>query len=544
MFANPLHADSGPDTTWTTVNFGEANPGVQSPLGLTFWLEASEASLVEIGYAIGAYSRREAVVSPSVDRRHMAGFYGRMAGNVNRFRELADRIPGTSGDAFEEQVLGVLESGERSRPVRRRYPVTAVRMPLAAWGVTREVVRVRAETERWWRASVLSSAPSGLDRAIAIYAAAYERFARLMFVHGLITMLAQACFEQVTALAIVAGMPGAESELITGYGGLEETRLLADLWDLAGGGLPMAAFLDRHGYHGPTTGDLSSASWREDRGPLEARLAAYRTMPPGDHPLVREERQVQRRHAAEAGLIGGLRPLRRAAARPLLRLTARFVSQREVGKTAYLQTLDVARAAARAAGRLLAERGALAHGDDVFFLTTQELIGGVPVDARERVSERRAFFERCRCVRLPDTWRGVPTTIAIDDEIAASDQPLRGIGVAPGVVTGRACVVTDPFADQDLQLGDILVCETTNPSWVVLFASAGALVIDVGGVLSHGAIAARELGIPCVINTRDGTRRLCTGDVVTVDGSTGVVERHPTPPGRAVRAGITEGETQ
>jgi hypothetical protein len=120
MGANPLHAESGPGITWTTVNFGEANPGVQTPLGLTFWLEASESSLVEIGYAIGAYSRREAHVSHLVDRRHMAGFHGRMAGNVNRFRELADRMPGTSGDAFEEQILGVVQSGQRSRPVRRR----------------------------------------------------------------------------------------------------------------------------------------------------------------------------------------------------------------------------------------------------------------------------------------------------------------------------------------------------------------------------------------------------------------------------------------
>jgi phosphoenolpyruvate synthase/pyruvate phosphate dikinase len=112
-------------------------------------------------------------------------------------------------------------------------------------------------------------------------------------------------------------------------------------------------------------------------------------------------------------------------------------------------------------------------------------------------------------------------------------------------VTARVCVVTDPFDDPPLGDGDVLVCETTNPSWVVLFASAGALVIDVGGVLSHGAIAARELGIPCVINTRDGTRRLRTGDVVTVDGSTGVVERveqHHTHPAAPARTGATRGE--
>jgi rifampicin phosphotransferase len=543
MSANPLHAESGPGTTWTTVNFGEANPGVQTPLGLTFWLDASEASLVEIGYAIGAYSRREAQVSAQVDRRHMAGFHGRMAGNVNRFRELADRTPGTSGDAFEEQILGVVQSGHRSRPVRRRYPITALRVPLAVWQVTREVVRSRAETERWWRDAVATE-PSGLPEAIAQYGEAYRRFARLMYVHGLITMLAQACFEQVAAFAVAAGMPGTEAELITGYGGLEETRVLSDLWDVAHDVMPMAAFLGRHGYHGPATGDLSSPSWREDPSPLRTRLTALRAMDPSAHPRARQERQTTSRHAAETRLRRALPVPRRWVAGPMLKLTARFVAQREVGKTAYVQTLDVARAAARTAGRLLAERGALAEPDDVFFLATPELTGEIPADVRMRVAERRMFFDRCRQVRIPDTWRGTPQALPLRHGVAPDESPVRGIGVAPGIRTGRVCVITDPFADPELNDGEILVCETTNPSWVVLFASAAALVIDVGGALSHGAIAARELGIPRVINTRDGTGRLRTGDCVTVDGSTGVVELNTHPaPDASVASGTTRGET-
>jgi phosphohistidine swiveling domain-containing protein len=372
--------------------------------------------------------------------------------------------------------------------------------------------------------------------------------------HGLITMLAQGCFEQVAALADAAGMPGSEAELITGYGGLEETQLLADLWDVAHGAIPMAGFLDRHGYQGPASGDLSSPSWREDPTPTLATVEAYRAMGPSEHPLARQHRQAAIRHAAEARLLGALKPARRSAARPLLRLTARFVTQREVGKTTYVQTLDVARAAARAAGRLLADSGALAHADDVFFLTTEELTTGVPDDAGDRIAERRAFFERCRRVRIPDTWRGSPAPTLLAEDATSSDVTgtVRGIGVAPGVVTGRVCVVTDPFGDLALEEGDILVCETTNPSWIVLFGMAAALVIDIGGALSHGAIAARELGIPCVINTRDGTQRLRTGEIVTVDGSTGVVERAapqpmsararpaPTPASAAIKRGESD----
>ena len=85
-------------------------------------------------------------------------------------------------------------------------------------------------------------------------------------------------------------------------------------------------------------------------------------------------------------------------------------------------------------------------------------------------------------------------------------------------------VVLDPLDASDLGPGDVLVCHTTDPSWASLFFLASACVIDVGGPMSHGAILARELGIPCVINTRDGTKTLRTGDRVRVDGAAGTVD--------------------
>ena len=84
-------------------------------------------------------------------------------------------------------------------------------------------------------------------------------------------------------------------------------------------------------------------------------------------------------------------------------------------------------------------------------------------------------------------------------------------------------MVRDPLADQ-LEPGEILVCETTDPSWTSLFLVAAGLVIDIGGALSHGAILARELGVPCVINTRVGSAVLRTGDRLRVDGDAGRVE--------------------
>jgi pyruvate,water dikinase len=98
------------------------------------------------------------------------------------------------------------------------------------------------------------------------------------------------------------------------------------------------------------------------------------------------------------------------------------------------------------------------------------------------------------------------------------------MAVSPGEVEGRARVVMDPDAGIEIEPGEVLVCQTTDPSWASYFLVASALVIDIGGAMSHGAIVARELGIPCVINTRTGTSAISPGDLLRVDGGSGKVE--------------------
>lgn len=91
------------------------------------------------------------------------------------------------------------------------------------------------------------------------------------------------------------------------------------------------------------------------------------------------------------------------------------------------------------------------------------------------------------------------------------------------IVEGLARVVSNPNVDEPPSVGEILVCALTDPSWTPMFMMAEGLVIDIGGVASHGAIVARELGVPCVINTETGTIDINTGDRLIVDGSEGVV---------------------
>jgi pyruvate,water dikinase len=107
--------------------------------------------------------------------------------------------------------------------------------------------------------------------------------------------------------------------------------------------------------------------------------------------------------------------------------------------------------------------------------------------------------------------------------LANATQVISGIGASSGVTEGQVRVVLDPSFD-DVQPNEILVTPTTDPSWASIMFLSAALVVDMGGMLSHAAVVARELGIPCVVNTRTGTHQLSTGDRVRVDGRAGTVE--------------------
>jgi pyruvate,water dikinase len=166
------------------------------------------------------------------------------------------------------------------------------------------------------------------------------------------------------------------------------------------------------------------------------------------------------------------------------------------------------------------------------------LIGdAAALDARGIVAGRRA--EREAAARLhPRNWIGTatPSQLAFPylvnwgyperfhQEQSADDTQVSGIAGSPGVVEGTARVVMTVDEFDAVADGDILVCQMTNPAWVVLFTKIAGLVTDTGGTTSHPAVLSREFGIPAVIGTSVATHRIRTGDRIRVDGSAGTVE--------------------
>ena len=192
-------------------------------------------------------------------------------------------------------------------------------------------------------------------------------------------------------------------------------------------------------------------------------------------------------------------------------------------------------------GRKLVDAGRLDAPDDVMFLRYNELrslIGSADaLDARGIAAARRREREEARKIQ-PRDWVGTvtPSQLAFPylvnwgypdrfHRTQSEDRTvITGIAGSPGVLEGTARVVMTVDEFDAVQDGDILVCQMTNPAWVVLFTKIAGLVTDTGGTTSHPAVLSREFGIPAVVGTSLATRRIATGDRVRVDGTNGRVE--------------------
>ncbi|HVE25840.1 MAG TPA: PEP-utilizing enzyme, partial [Sporichthya sp.] len=472
----------------------------------------------------GVLRASEVVLNDRAEDRFMVAFYGRTVANIEAMRGIGDRMPGTSANAVEAQLFGVVRPDAVNHPTLSRVPAIAVRMPRTAARLKRDSLALRNEIGAWWRTAVLAP-PTSLPAATALLTESRERYTRAFSLGVLSSMLSQALYDQVVLLVEGAQRPGLQHRLVTGYAGMLETSLVTDMWSLAHDEIDLATFLLRHGFHGPDEGQLAGRVWREDTSPLESQLRRFAGLGPDAHPSVAERRQIEVREGAEAELLGAVGRRKAPAAKLVLRIARTLVPLREIGKANYTQCLDGARLAARVIGRELAAAGRLDDPEDVFGLTYDELTGAhLPDDLRGLAAERAAIRADYLTTDLAEKFTGPPQRVPLAAaDHGPSDKPITGEGVGGGVVTGRARVIVDPAAE-DLEPGEILVCRATDPGWTSLFHLAGGVVVDMGGTMSHAAIIARELGIPCLTCTVDGTRRVRTGDLVRLDGDAGSLE--------------------
>jgi pyruvate,water dikinase len=521
---DPLNSQAGPDSFWSTTNVGEAIPGVVTPLGWSLWGPSVEVGIRDCYARAGALPRRDVRVPAATDDRLISVFYGRGALNVNFLCRMGAAMPGSAPDAIARQLLGEVPAGIQLGGGLRRLPAVALKLPYLQATVRRDVLRRTAPVGLWWRNRLACMDSLDLLGARHALLDARIQFAEMIRVQAAGLFIAvQSVYDRLLALIDRAGLtPEQVNALVSGQGAHVETEMIHDLWALGRRRLDLAEFLSRHGFHGPHEGEVSARVWREDPTPVLRLAQQYAALDQTDDPAAAAGERERDRREAERALIAGLPPLRRPAAQIVLRAAVSRIPLRGVAKASFLQALDVARAAARRLGTHLADQGVLAEPEDVFYCTVDELLAAPAADVADLVAERRARRESFQALSLPNHWRGNPIPVSEAPAEPTADR-VRGIGASGGVVEGVVRVVHDP-AFTDVEPDEVLVCATTDPSWAsVLFLSA-ALVVDVGGLLSHAAVVAREVGVPCVIGTGDGTAVLRTGDRVRVDGDAGTVE--------------------
>jgi len=273
---------------------------------------------------------------------------------------------------------------------------------------------------------------------------------------------------------------------------------------------------------------LESVTLDEDPTPLFAAIAAAARSRHGPAP---------ERGDPWARLDGALRgkPVKRRVARWLVRWAKDRVRDRENLRYERTRIFGRARRVLLAMGTQFHTMGLLSAPRDVFLLTLPEVLGaiegfGVTADLAGLAEVRRREMERATA--LPDPPERIITvgpacaaaTLAAPPLSASDERTRSGTGASAGTVTAVARVIADPRG-QSIAAGEILVARHTDPGWIALFASAGAIVVERGSLLSHSAIVARELGIPCVVGLSDATRWITDGEVLTVDGASGRVSK-------------------
>jgi phosphohistidine swiveling domain-containing protein len=288
-------------------------------------------------------------------------------------------------------------------------------------------------------------------------------------------------------------------------------------------------FMLRHGHHCRAELELYNKRWSETPDYILKFVRTHLTQMDKIDPVQNFAQAAEQRRQLE-------KQCRKHLKNPIKRLIFNFFLVRaqqgsvfrENVKSEVIKLLTAMRKLLLELGKRLKERNVLRNEDDIFFLRYEEIMpviqGNADFDAHQVITTRRAEYDKNCTITPPDVVFGIfdPDNY-VPDTIDEQSQELKGFGVSGGTATGKARVILRADTDEQLLAGEILVAPFTDPGWTPYFVPAAAIVMDEGGVISHGSIVAREYGIPAVVNVGNATKIIKTGQEIQVDGNQGVV---------------------
>lgn len=572
---------AGERRVWDNSNIVESYAGVTTPLTFSFARDVYEQVYRQFCALMGVSDAR--IEQNRQVFAHMLGLVrGRVYYNLlNWYRTLA-LLPGFSVNrAFMERMMGVREKLDflpeaphavgRTRDLGRLLRMVG-RMAREHRGLDRAVPAFHAHVD-----AVLAPLAErefdalAPDALVALYRELEDRLLRQWqtpLVNDFFAMIWFGVLGRLVEQWLPGEPPTLINDLLAGEGDIvstEPARRVAELasrvratpplraafegesddealWRTLDPGFAaeVQAYLQRWGDRCAGELKLETRTFRDDPAALLGTIRAY--VAAGVKPPDPAREQGIRR-AAEGRVRARLRGPRRAAFLAVLGRARRRVRDRENLRFERTRVFGVVRRIVRALGVQLVRAGKLHDPADVFFLTLPEIFGwvdgtGVSGDLGAIAALRRAeWAEYERTPTPPERFASVGPPDAGRWEVPSAPEPpadgsaLQGLGCCPGIVRAPVRIVRDPREAGDLR-GRILVAERTDPGWTLLFPAASGLLVQRGSLLSHSAIVAREVGLPCVVAIPGLMEALRDGETVEMDGTTGRVRRvePPSPP--------------
>jgi pyruvate,water dikinase len=292
----------------------------------------------------------------------------------------------------------------------------------------------------------------------------------------------------------------------------------------------LKSFIKKFG-HRSTSLDIAVPPFAEDSDFLRSLIQPYLSLAPELPPEPKHKNFEQQRINQRQTVFENLSKqssgfLKKQFFKMLLNWSEQFFLLRENQRHYWHQALAINRKIFLVFGKRLVDRGWLENQDHIFFLKRNE------IERALSLQQLVLKFEIKSRIRQHQEWQAIHPPAIIDESLPiqlaakSTDKKLVGIGAGPGMVTGKARVLTALQEMAQIQPGEILVVPTTDPGWTPLFGMIQGLVMEVGGILSHGAIVAREFGIPAVTSVAQSSSRIVTGMKITVDGNKGEVWIH------------------
>lgn len=293
-------------------------------------------------------------------------------------------------------------------------------------------------------------------------------------------------------------------------------------------------FGDRWGYRGQGELDPTRPDWSEDPTFPLFVVRSLLAVTDDDAPAVRFDAAAVARRELEAQVRARLPAASRPAFDAALVAAQHYTRLRELSRAVWAMAARRLRVPYLALARGLVGDGLLDAENDLAFCLFDEvdqLVTGSPIEGLDaRLARRRSEADAAAEATLPAHWVGDPPA---DQPAPSVPSALWGVGVSagPGPFTGPARGVTSVGAglDRDLEVGEVLVAPFTDAAWAPALITAGAIVVESGGVLSHAATVAREFGVPCVTMVPDAMTAIPESATLTVDGAAGTVTIEPKP---------------